>query len=59
MSDNDTKAKSADDEKCPACTGSMSLLMRIAHDDRSATIYMRCPACSHLEIIQSPPLPFR
>jgi DNA-directed RNA polymerase subunit RPC12/RpoP len=38
---------------CPNCkSGPMPMLKRIEYDDKSATVYLRCPSCSHLEIVQ-------
>jgi hypothetical protein len=38
---------------CPVCqNGPMPVLKRIEHVDKSVTVYLRCPGCSHLEIVQ-------
>lgn len=35
---------------CPICNGSMRLLTRVEHDDKSTTVYWRFPTCSHILI---------
>jgi ribosomal protein S27E len=45
---------------CPRCkNGSLGPLKRIAHADKSVTVYLRCVGCSHIEIIREQPAKFR
>lgn len=36
---------------CPSCgKGALVLLNRIVRDDKTVTIYWRCPSCSHVQV---------